>query len=119
MNERSMMVPIGYLKRIACIFENRSNGEERIMLACMKERIWIAVLINVMMYRYENQVWRHVYKLREEFWSGYILNLVQMALIAILRIKPQLYGAQPKPKPKPSGSKPKPKPWRRVHRSRR
>jgi hypothetical protein len=64
MNECSMMVSIGYLKRIACIFESRSQNEEKIMLACMKEGIWIAVLIIaiMMIYRYENQVWKYVYK---------------------------------------------------------
>jgi hypothetical protein len=99
MNECSMMVSIGYLKRIACIFESRSQNEEKIMLACMKEGIWIVLMSVLMIYRYENQVWKYVYKLSKELWFGYISGLTQIVAVAILRMKPQPFVSQPQPKP--------------------
>jgi hypothetical protein len=110
MNECSMMGSIGYLKRIACIFESRSQNEEKIMLACMKEWMWIVLMI----YRYENQVWKYVYRLRKEFWPGYILDSTYYTRrrVSVGNSMNKTCGFTSKPKPKPLGSKPKPKPMR-------
>jgi hypothetical protein len=109
MNECSVMGSIEYLKRIACIFGNRIHEEEKIdVLSCMKEWIWIVLMI----YRYENQVWKYVYRLRKEFWFGYILDSVYYTRrkVSVGNSMNKTCGFTSKPKPKPLGSKPQPKP---------
>jgi hypothetical protein len=94
------------------MFENRSHDEGIDLRSCMKERIWIVLMIVLMIYRYENQVWKYVYRLGKELWFEYIFMIQIVAMVAILRSKPQPFASQPQPKP--LGSKPKPKPCMEV-----